>query len=406
MTSEGVITRHEVTNQGHSWWGAQLTHGKESLHISGYLSPQVYPVGNTMKHQVPLAFLHMRAAEQDYPTPEAYTSNRRPSVGPVVVFPLGGHAELVSKVGEPMAQLMMPGFNKPATHILPGRYRSPVTIRGSDVSTIAQQWALIAPDIPRAALVSKVGEPIAQLMPGFNKPATHILPGRYRSPVTIRDWGGIAIAVAQQGAHVAPDIPPEKPEPYAEDPYRAISHYLAANFATTRSSTDTKFRLWPADCEALPEERPTALSWQVRDDVESAMEKQLQRYMERWSSGNILLIRSTDDVVPNYPIVESFSKGFGGISPSDDTIETASMIVDEATRMVSEREIEVDETDGALSFELRLKNRYLVIGELSVEGDLHANVYNDEDPNPNAGIEDIWVRHLPKVSAAALIAWF
>ena len=74
--------------------------------------------------------------------------------------------------------------------------------------------------------------------------------------------------------------------------------------------------------------------------------------------------------------------------------------------MAAAKEIEVDDTDGAMSFELRLNNGYLVIGELSPEGNLHANIYNDQHPNPNADTADIWVKHLPQVSAEDLITAF
>ena len=73
---------------------------------------------------------------------------------------------------------------------------------------------------------------------------------------------------------------------------------------------------------------------------------------------------------------------------------------------VAQKEIEVDDTDGSLAFELRLTNGLLVIGELGLDGHLQANVYNDRHPNACAGIEDIWVEHLPHTTATDLIALF
>ena len=109
---------------------------------------------------------------------------------------------------------------------------------------------------------------------------------------------------------------------------------------------------------------------------------------------------------PLHPVVESFAEGFRGERPSDSTLETASMLVEAAMEKVSQKEIEVDDTDGALTFELRLTNGLLIIGELGIDGHLNANVYNDRRPDACAGIEEIWVEHLPQTAAADLIALF
>ena len=395
MTSEGVIIRNEVTNQGHSWWGAQLTHEEESLHISGHLNPGLYRVGNIMRHQVALAYRHMMPAELDRSILRVYTSNRRPSVGPVAAFHLFDHAEPVIGVGEPTVQIM-PGLNRPATQTPLGRYLNPVAT-GPQYGigmVVAQQDTHIAPDILRAEPVIGVGEPMVQIMPGLDRPATQTPLGRYLNLVTMRRSYGIAMVIAQQEALLAPGILSEKPEAYVEDSSGTIYQFFG--------------------------EGTTVLSRQGNADLETEFERRLGRPVGQRPIGSVLLIRSTEDVAPTRPVgepvttdesplhpaVESFSKGFAGVYPSDDTLETATMIVEAATRMVYKREIDVDETDGALSFQLRLETGYLVISELSVEGNLHANVYNDEDPNPNASIEDIWVKHLPQVSAADLIAWF
>ena len=106
------------------------------------------------------------------------------------------------------------------------------------------------------------------------------------------------------------------------------------------------------------------------------------------------------------PIVESFATGLPGVPPSDSTLESAKMIVEAAMEKAVQKEIEVDDTDGSLTFELRLTNGLLVIGELGLDGHLQANVYNDRHPNSSAGIDEIWVEHLPQTTAADLIALF
>lgn len=106
------------------------------------------------------------------------------------------------------------------------------------------------------------------------------------------------------------------------------------------------------------------------------------------------------------PVVESFAKGFKGVLPSDGTVETAGMIVQAAVEKASQKEIEVDDSDGSLTFELRLTSGLLVIGELGLDGHLSANVYNDRHPDASADLEEIWVEHLPQTTAADLIALF
>ena len=106
------------------------------------------------------------------------------------------------------------------------------------------------------------------------------------------------------------------------------------------------------------------------------------------------------------PVVESFAKGFEGVRPSYSTVKTAGLIVQASMEKAAQKEIEVDDTDGALTFELRLTSGLLVIGELGLDGHLSANVYNDRHPDAGAGIEEIWVEHLPQTTAADLIALF
>lgn len=104
------------------------------------------------------------------------------------------------------------------------------------------------------------------------------------------------------------------------------------------------------------------------------------------------------------PVVESFAKGFEGVIPSDSTVETAGMIVQAAVEKASQKDIEVDDTDGSLTFELRLTSGLLVIGELDLDGHLSANVYNDKHPDAGADIDEIWVEHLPQTTVTDLIA--
>ena len=107
-----------------------------------------------------------------------------------------------------------------------------------------------------------------------------------------------------------------------------------------------------------------------------------------------------------HPIVEAFSKGFEGTVPNQETLQAATLIVESAISRAAGADIEVDETDGSIAIQLRSEAGLLVVGEYSVKGELQANIYNDKDPNPDAGIQDLWIKHLPSVSPADLVDWF
>ena len=121
--------------------------------------------------------------------------------------------------------------------------------------------------------------------------------------------------------------------------------------------------------------------------------------------GNVASANPPSESLP-HPIVQSFAEGFADEIPLPTTLETAAWIVEEAIRRTSEREIGVDDTDGSLSFELRQASGLLIVGELSVGGNLHVNVYNDRHPNPNAEVEEIWLKYLPHASVAELNGLF
>ena len=106
-------------------------------------------------------------------------------------------------------------------------------------------------------------------------------------------------------------------------------------------------------------------------------------------------------------VIRSFAEGASGVRPSVETVATAARIVDIVIENSTVSEIEFDESDGTLEFEFRLeRNDHLVVGELSLNGDLRVNVYNDRHPDADAAIDEIWVEHLPNASAEDLIALF
>ena len=194
--------------------------------------------------------------------------------------------------------------------------------------------------------------------------------------------------------------------------FESALHAVIPGFAkgTTTGLPLSNFRdIIPLDpVESLREVIRSAASWQ-----EGAGELSVVM-----SNGKVLNIRRIGELSfeiplggsgehsrePLHPVVQAFANGFEGILPTKDTLEAASRLVEAAIEKAKASEIEVDETNGAVSFEIRLSNGHLVVGEFSVKGDLHVNVYADEHPDPDAGLDEIWVSHMPQATAADLIA--
>ena len=114
--------------------------------------------------------------------------------------------------------------------------------------------------------------------------------------------------------------------------------------------------------------------------------------------GHTILVEPTTEVDNENEIVKLFAQGLLGKTPTPDAVETARAIVQMASQKAVAKEVEFDEDDGFLSFELRLESGLLVVGELTLEGNLEANVYNDQNPDAEASIMDIWLQHLPNAT--------
>ena len=97
-------------------------------------------------------------------------------------------------------------------------------------------------------------------------------------------------------------------------------------------------------------------------------------------------------------VIQQFALGAVGQTPTPDKLDQARRIVWAIIDKAVAHDIEVDEIDGAITFMLRASSGYLVMGKLPIHDDLAVNVYNDQHPDINAGIDDIWVKHLPHSS--------
>lgn len=94
------------------------------------------------------------------------------------------------------------------------------------------------------------------------------------------------------------------------------------------------------------------------------------------------------------PIVQEFAAGLDGVTPSPETVAIAGRLAQAVLDYTAEPALAVD-VDGALSFDLRLRNGLLLLAELSVAGTLDVGVYD-----PAAGKE---IRHFPQATADQLL---
>ena len=95
--------------------------------------------------------------------------------------------------------------------------------------------------------------------------------------------------------------------------------------------------------------------------------------------------------------VRAFSIGHEGKRPVASVVSIADRVAKAAVDKTVEPEITVD-VDGALSFDLRLANGWLVLAELDPEGALDASIYDDR--------QGILIKRLPHTTDSELIAWF
>ena len=243
--------------------------------------------------------------------------------------------------------------------------------------------------------------------------------GSYRNAVTIRTPDSNAVAVTRQMAE--PVYPPcEGAEVAADATLSSVGLQSTEGVRGKYPSMNSLYSTFSIPTDLSPDAGAAFLSRQSEAFELSTVEGSLQDEPTQLGGSSLFITRRMSTVAAGYPsgeaasdvqaalhpVVEAFTKGHAGIRPKGSTLEAAIKIVEAANEKVSAKEIEVDNRDGSLSFELRLTSGLLVIGELSLDGIIRANIYNDQHPNISAGLEEIWVKHLPRVSAADLIAQF
>ena len=360
MSSEAVITHNEATNRRPRWGGGSL-YENESASPEYHLKPQTYWVDSLLGDQPAQSYQAGMPAEQVYSTTEGRIS-----------------------MGHRTDCILCCTFSDPAD--------SP--LQSSDPTVLFSQ---------------------------ANLEKLLTLSGSYRNAVTIRMSDGGTLVITCKMADVAPTYPPSEPEVHAEVPLRPATQLFSKGFVGVRPSASTMYRVLSGPADSPPKFMDTAQASQVEVGKLSTITGAIRDDPIQMQGGSALVFtRKMADVAPAYlayepaahvedplhPVVQSFANGFEGVCPSDSTLESARMIVEAAMERAVQKEIEVDDTDGSLMFELRLTSGLLVIGELGLDGHLSANVYNDRHPDACADIEEIWVEHLPQTTVADLIVLF
>ena len=362
MSSGVVDTHNKAAKIGPKWWGAGSQYENEPADPERHSMPRCYWVDGTLGDQTTLAYQAGASAEHANHTVEGRISIDQRFADRILSYTLSDPADPTLESGDATVQFF------------PAHLEKLLTLLGS-----------------------------------------------YRNAVTIRTPDGGALVITRKMADVPPDRWFGEPEMHVEAPLHPATHFFPKGFGGVHPSFSTMRSVLSGPSDPPPEAKGTVVSSQVDAGNQSTIAGWLWGDPVQMRGGTQLVtmgrvaypapayLTSETEVyveAPLHPVVESFATGFASVRPSDGTLETASRIVEAAIEKTAEREIEVDDTDGSLSFELRLDSGLLVIGELSLVGNLHANVYNDRHPNASAGIEEIWVKHLPQTSAADLIALF
>ena len=69
-------------------------------------------------------------------------------------------------------------------------------------------------------------------------------------------------------------------------------------------------------------------------------------------------------------------------------------------------EFEYNNLDGSLIFDIRLQNGTLLLGSVHIDGNIHANLYDDMNPDKIAPLNEIWLKYMPNVTLEELFELF
>ena len=78
-----------------------------------------------------------------------------------------------------------------------------------------------------------------------------------------------------------------------------------------------------------------------------------------------------------HPEVSLFAKGVNDTKPADGLIQMAAGIARQSIALLTEPEIDFDDEDGSLNFDLRLNNGHAMFVELRPDGSSYVGVYDE-----------------------------
>lgn len=78
-----------------------------------------------------------------------------------------------------------------------------------------------------------------------------------------------------------------------------------------------------------------------------------------------------------HPEVSLFAKGVNDAKPADSLIQMAAGIARQAVAHLADPEIDFDDEDGSLNFDLKLNNGHTMFVELQPDGNSYVGVYDE-----------------------------
>ena len=89
------------------------------------------------------------------------------------------------------------------------------------------------------------------------------------------------------------------------------------------------------------------------------------------------VVVETQTLHPDKEDVRLFASGVNGIKPAGPIVRMAANIARQAIALLTEPEIDFDDEDGSLNFDLRLNNGHTMFIELYPDGRLFLGVYDE-----------------------------
>ena len=105
--------------------------------------------------------------------------------------------------------------------------------------------------------------------------------------------------------------------------------------------------------------------------------------------------RASETETATRAVIAEFAAGLNGKQPEPWVVEIAARIVSEALAKTVKHDISFDDEECALSFDLELSNRHLILAELWSDGSIDASVYDSEKRR---------VKRMPKATETEILA--